>query len=137
MRAMLLAPVPEADRIRFEQRFGCQLITQVYGQTELTAATVGLPGAQPVRGSAGKAAPWVELAIVDGDDYPLPAHHIGEIVLRPRFPGVMYDGYWNRPNDTVRSSTTLWHHTGDLGRLDEEGELTFVRETKLYALTES
>jgi crotonobetaine/carnitine-CoA ligase len=126
MRAMLLAPLSEPDRVEFEARFGISLITQLYGQTEVSMATFNPTDGPQVPGTVGAASPWVTMQIVDELDRPLPANTVGEIVFRPNFPGVMFDGYWNRPGATVKASTNLWHHSGDLGRIDEDGFLTFV-----------
>jgi crotonobetaine/carnitine-CoA ligase len=38
----------------------------------------------------------------------------------------MFEGYWGRPEATVASSRNWWYHTGDVGRVDDEGFLYFV-----------
>jgi crotonobetaine/carnitine-CoA ligase len=126
IRRIMVAPVSEADRAAFEERFGIRLLTECFGQTECTLVAVSAPEEPGRPGSAGRATPWVELAIVDAEDQRVPVGEVGEIVIRPKIPGVMYDGYWNRPDATVEASTGLWHHTGDLGTLDEDGFLRFV-----------
>jgi crotonobetaine/carnitine-CoA ligase len=42
----------------------------------------------------------------------------------------MFSGYWHNPEATVRAWRNLWHHTGDLGRLDADNYLTFVDRKK-------
>jgi len=42
----------------------------------------------------------------------------------------MYSGYWNKPDVTLATWSNLWHHTGDHGRLDADGYLTFVDRKK-------
>jgi len=38
----------------------------------------------------------------------------------------MFEGYWGRPDATVSTSRNWWYHTGDIGRVDEDGYLYFV-----------
>ena len=42
----------------------------------------------------------------------------------------MYSGYWNKPDVTVATWRNLWHHTGDFGRMDERGCVSFVDRMK-------
>ena len=42
----------------------------------------------------------------------------------------MFAGYWNRPDATVEATRNLWFHTGDLGRIDEDGYIYFVDRKK-------
>ena len=42
----------------------------------------------------------------------------------------MFAGYWNRPDSTVEATRNLWFHTGDLGRVDDDGFLFFVDRKK-------
>jgi crotonobetaine/carnitine-CoA ligase len=70
--------------------------------------------------------------LVDDDDVEVPVGEIGEIVCRPTGPNLMFAGYWRRPEETVAVLQNLWFHTGDLGRLDEDGFLFFVDRKKDY-----
>src|SRR5207237_434348 len=60
---------------------------------------------------------------VDGE---LPRNTDGEIVVRPKRPHVMFEGYWGRAEATVAASSNWWFHTGDIGRVDDDGFLYFV-----------
>src|SRR5690606_20323305 len=82
------------------------------------------------RASCGKAGTDLEVALLDDDDRPVPIGEIGEICLRPKAPLAMFSGYWNNPLATVQSTTTLWYHTGDYGRCDEQGFIYFVDRKK-------
>jgi len=126
LRVMMATPVSESDRERFESRFGVELLSEVYGQTEVTLGGVSVVGGARKPGTAGRAAPWHEVAILDELDRQVPFGEVGEISIRPRIPGAMYDGYWGRPGETLAASGSYWHHTGDLGRMDADGFITFV-----------
>jgi crotonobetaine/carnitine-CoA ligase len=55
---------------------------------------------------------------------------IAEICVRPRTPFSMYVGYWGKPEATLRAFSTLWYHTGDYGRRDHDGFISFVDRKK-------
>jgi crotonobetaine/carnitine-CoA ligase len=60
----------------------------------------------------------------------LPIGEVGEICVRPCEPGIIMSGYYKMPEATVRDTRNLWLHTGDRGRLDEDGYLYFVDRKK-------
>jgi acyl-CoA synthetase (AMP-forming)/AMP-acid ligase II len=68
--------------------------------------------------TVGRPRPGVELEIRDDDDRPVPDGEVGEIVLRS--PCTMR-GYWRDPGATAEALRNGWLHTGDLGRVDEQG----------------
>ena len=68
-----------------------------------------------------------ELRIVGEQDVPLPSGEVGEILLRN--PAVT-PGYWQNDEQTTEALRGGWLHTGDLGRVDEEGHLYFVDRKK-------
>jgi carnitine-CoA ligase len=82
------------------------------------------------RHTAGRPTSNFEVRLVDDDDRVVPTGEVGEIVVRPREQDVMFLGYWNRADATVAASRNLWHHTGDSGRADEDGFITFVDRKK-------
>jgi crotonobetaine/carnitine-CoA ligase len=69
---------------------------------------------------------YFDVRIFDDDDNELPRNTEGEIVIRPKRPQVMFEGYWGRPEATVGTSRNWWYHTGDIGRIDDEDFLFFV-----------
>ena len=69
---------------------------------------------------------YFDVRIFDDDDNELPRDTDGEIVIRPKRPHVMFEGYWGRPEATVGTSRNWWYHTGDIGRIDDDGYLFFV-----------
>ncbi len=106
---------------RFETLCPSARFFAAFGQTE----TSGFVTTAPYRerpGSAGRPMGLSAVAIVDEADRALPIGEVGEIVVRG--PGV-FDGYWNRLDDTAATFRNGWHHTGDLGAFDADGYLWY------------
>jgi long-chain acyl-CoA synthetase len=112
------APLPPPVLEAFEAKYGVP-IYEGYGPTECAPVlTVNPPGGIRKVGSVGPAIPGVELRILDEHGNPLPPGEVGEIVARGA--NVM-KGYLNRPEETAEVLQDGWYHTGDLGRMDQEG----------------
>jgi len=75
-------------------------------------------------GSAGRPSPFVRVGLFDEYDREVPPGTPGEICVRS--PSVFL-GYWGREEDTAYTFRNGWHHTGDIGRFDEEGYLWYVK----------
>jgi long-chain acyl-CoA synthetase len=94
----------------------------VYGQTETSLlATLGTYNDRP--GSAGRVLPLAEIRLVNDYDKEVPLGQVGEIAMRGP---MVFKGYWNLPEDTAYTFREGWHHTGDMGRFDEEGFLWYA-----------
>jgi crotonobetaine/carnitine-CoA ligase len=135
LRALHAMPVPpDVERIWLE-RFGLEAAgAKGYGLTECHLV-VDFPGgtqagAKP--GSAGKRNDDFDCRIFDDEDRELGPGEVGEVVVRPLKPHRMFEGYWNRPAETLRVSNNLWFHTGDLGMFDEDGFFFFLDRKKDY-----
>jgi long-chain acyl-CoA synthetase len=63
-----------------------------------------------------------EVRLVDDYDRPVLVGQVGEITMKGP---LIFKGYWNLPEDNEYTLRDGWHHTGDLGRFDEEGFLWF------------
>jgi fatty-acyl-CoA synthase len=126
------APPSAATLARYRKRG--MPIGQGYGMTESTGVGASLPQEDFERkaGSTGVTNYGIELSIMDGDGNPLPTHEVGEICLRGA--AVML-GYWRNPEATAEALRGGWLHTGDLGRLDEEGYLTIMGREKDMVLS--
>ncbi|MDH3213923.1 MAG: long-chain-fatty-acid--CoA ligase [Myxococcales bacterium] len=112
--------------------FRCDF-AQGYGMTETTATLTVLSPADHRRAlagrpelllSAGRPLPGTEIRIVDGDDRPVAAGSVGEIVGRG---DQLMRGYWNQPEASAEALRGGWMHTGDAGILDEDGYL-FIQD---------
>ncbi|MCU0605516.1 MAG: AMP-binding protein, partial [Desulfobacterales bacterium] len=94
----------------------------MYGQTETSAiATFGCYNDRP--GSAGRTIPAADVKLVDDRDCAVAVGEVGEIAVKGP---MVFSGYWNLPEDTSHAFRGGWHHTGDLGRFDEEGYLFYA-----------
>lgn len=129
LRAVSGAPVSAELAQAWQEQFGVERVgSSAYGMTEASLIASSVAGA--VRpGSAGQPNRDFEVAIVDEHGYRLPEGASGEVVCRPKQPGIMFDGYWRQPQRTLETYRNLWFHTGDLGRL-EDGYLYFVDRKK-------
>jgi crotonobetaine/carnitine-CoA ligase len=127
LRLMGAAPLPvEVDRI-LKQRFGFDTFSGAYGVTEASLISWQPAGVQNKPNAAGMInEAYFDVRIFDEDDNELPQGSEGEIVIRPKRPNVMFEGYWGRPEATVATSRNWWYHTGDVGRIDEDDYLYFV-----------
>lgn len=113
------APVPKKD---FDDRFKLHLVPGGgYGSTD--AGWVVVPQWDH---PGGIVLPHFDIAVVDEHGDPLPPNTAGELVVRPLEPGVISDGYFGMPERTLESRRNLWFHTGDVGRLDDEGRFYFM-----------
>jgi crotonobetaine/carnitine-CoA ligase len=110
----------------FQRRFGIAVYSEIYGQTECNPITAN-PWRDDLRRreSMGRAVPGLQVAVHDDDGRPVPPGVVGEVVVRPLEPEVMFQGYWGKPEATVEVSRGLWHHTGDNAVVDADGYLTF------------
>ncbi|MFH1489399.1 MAG: AMP-binding protein [Pseudomonadota bacterium] len=94
----------------------------MYGQTETSCvATFGAYNDKP--GSAGKTLPMADIRLFDDYDRPVPVGQVGEIVMKGP---MVFKGYWNLPEDNANTFREGWHHTGDMGRFDDEGFLWYA-----------
>jgi len=111
------APLSEAVWREFERRVPSARLCDGYGCTE-ASSTVSMnpPGARR-HGSVGLPVPGVQVRLSDS----------GEVLVRS--PGVML-GYHQEPQATAQTVVNGWLHTGDIGRLDDDGYLFIVDRTK-------
>jgi carnitine-CoA ligase len=131
LRIAMFPPLSPSARADFARRFGIEVVTHAYGQTECNPVALNpLAAHGDIPGALGMPAPWLDVKLVDEDDNAVPQGVPGEIAIRPREPMVMFDGYWANPAATVAASRDLWHHTGDMARQDASGVLVYFDRKK-------
>ncbi len=119
-------PLPVAVAEAFQKRFGVDIF-EGYGQTEAApVVSLNVPGGRKL-GTVGRALPNVEIAIRDDQNKPLTPGEVGEIMVRGK--NVMA-GYHDLPEETAKTITDGWLHTGDLGYMDAEGYVTITGRKK-------
>jgi len=127
--------IPEAVLLKAFEVLPDTTFVQAYGQTEASPIitllgrkyhTISGPHAGKLT-AAGKAVPGIDLAILDEQGEVLPIGEVGEVCIRGD--NVML-GYWNLPEMTAEALRGGWLHTGDGGRLDEDGVLFVVDRVK-------
>jgi long-chain acyl-CoA synthetase len=97
-------------------------LATTYGLTEVHGMATSIGGDEYLarKNSVGRAAPIVEIRIVDDATKDVPIGKPGQILLGGP---TVTPGYWQRPKDTALTVIDGWLHTGDIGYLDEEGYL--------------
>ncbi|MCR6481123.1 AMP-binding protein [Variovorax sp. ZS18.2.2] len=106
----------------------CSSFEAAYGLSETHTCDTYTPHHAPRWGTQGIAVPGVTIRIVDADTQAdLPTGEVGEIVLAS---AGSFKGYWNKPEATAATLRNGWVHTGDMGKLDADGYLTFIGRFK-------
>ncbi|MEX2394262.1 MAG: AMP-binding protein, partial [Actinomycetota bacterium] len=123
------APAPPELVRRMSEHFPKASAGNGYGMTETSSLAVGNGGADYVRkpDSVGRPSPVVDVMIADDEGNEVPQGELGEICMRG--PNVV-KGYWNKPEATAETFRNGWLHSGDIGRVDEEGFLYVVDRKK-------
>lgn len=112
------SPIAPSLVERAENAFG-KILTQTYGQAEAPMTLTLLRPEQHHRvGSAGEPYTMVEIRVFDDNDKEVPIGSDGEIVARGQ---IVMSGYWNRAKETAETLRSGWLHTGDIGRMDDDG----------------
>jgi acyl-CoA synthetase (AMP-forming)/AMP-acid ligase II len=130
------APMSVDKLVEAIEVFG-PVLTQTYGQAEAAMICTffsprdhieALEGNKRHRlASCGKATPLMRVEVMDDEGRLLPRGERGEIVVRG---GLVMKGYYKNPQATAEVSTFGWHHTGDIGVIDEDGFVYIVDRKK-------
>jgi long-chain acyl-CoA synthetase len=119
------APIAASAVHKIIEAFPEARVGNGFGLTETSSLTSFLPHEEATdhADSVGFAMPVCDLAI----DEPDPDTGVGELLVRG--PNVV-QGYWNKPEATAETFVDGWLHTGDLGRVDDDGLLYIVDRKK-------
>jgi long-chain acyl-CoA synthetase len=111
----------------FDEAFGCKIL-EGYGLSETSpVASFNHRDKERKPGSIGTPIRNVEMRVVDDEGDEVAQGEVGEIVIRGY--NVM-KGYWHRPEATAETIINGWLHTGDMGRVDEDGYFYVVDRKK-------
>lgn len=121
------AAMPEQIRQDFEKTFKVKIL-EGNGPTEASPVAYVNP-VDGVRkaGSVGLPIPETKVKIVDDNDNELKIGEIGEIIIQGEH---IMKGYFKKPEQTEKTLRGGWLHTGDLGRMDEDGYVYIVDRKK-------
>ncbi len=107
-----------------ETRFGFR-VHELYGMTEIGGWVSGSKASQKRIGTNGQPRQDIELRIADEGDNEVAPGTQGEILIRTKQPNLIFAGYYEKPEEYVKTIRNLWFHTGDIGSIDTENYLTF------------
>lgn len=123
--------IPPSLIQRIQDELGIPTVTTAYGLTECGGlATICDPQApaETIAGTSGSAIPGTELSIMGAEGECLGAGETGEICLRGFH---VMQGYFNNAEATAEAiDESGWLHTGDVGHVDEDGNLTITDRLK-------
>ena len=122
------APLPQALKPRILEYFGETVLHELYGATETGLVCNLRPRDQLRKASCvGTAFAHVEVEVRRTDGSICCADEVGELWSRAP---VMFNGYWNRPEETAKAVKDGWVSVGDMARRDSEGFLYIVDRLK-------
>ncbi|MEW5944976.1 MAG: long-chain fatty acid--CoA ligase [bacterium] len=121
------APLPMEVYRAFEEKFPGK-IYEGYGLTEAAPAVSVHYDTKPIKpGSVGLPIETVRVEIMDEENNVLPRGEAGEICVSGP---VVMKGYYRMPEETAQTIVDGWLHTGDMGKMDEDGYLYVVDRKK-------
>jgi long-chain acyl-CoA synthetase len=126
LRALIsnAAPLPQVTKEQIVAHFGDGLLHECYGSTE-SGITSSLGPDDQLRklSCVGLPFPCTAVRLLDEEGLEVPVGEIGEVFSRSPF---LFNGYWDKPDETAASMRDGWFSPGDLARRDEEGYLYIV-----------
>ncbi|MBW2214033.1 MAG: AMP-binding protein, partial [Deltaproteobacteria bacterium] len=125
------AAIPVELIHRMKDDLGFDTVITAYGLTESCGVVTMCrldDDAETIATTSGRAIPDVEVRIIDGEGNPAPTNDPGEIVVRGY--NVM-KGYLDADEETKKAiDADGWLHTGDIGTMDERGNIKITDRLK-------
>jgi acyl-CoA synthetase (AMP-forming)/AMP-acid ligase II len=105
-----------------------QILHETYGSTEASVVS-NLRPADQLRKSAcvGQAFPGTRIELRRADGSVCEPEEVGELFVTS---SCLFNGYWQRPDETVEAFQDGWVTVGDLAKKDAEGHLYIVDRIK-------
>lgn len=121
------APLQDEAFKAFTERTG-KTIVERYGMTEAGIITSAEIDKSRSAGTVGSPLNGVDLRVADDDDNPMAVGATGGVQIKSTS---LFSGYWNMPEKTAEDVTTDgYFRTGDIGRIEPDGQLTLVGRAK-------
>jgi len=132
VRTIYAAPLAPALGRQFVERFGPIDFVDGFGQTEISNVFMTPFGAERPDGASGVLVDqFYEIRLADPETgLDVPEGQSGELLIRPKVPGIICREYLGMPEKTVEAWRDLWFHTGDGLRRDADGWYYFVDRVK-------
>lgn len=129
LRLLVTLPLPP-DPEAFREKFHVGQLTLGYGSTEI-GSIIGIdPGQDLSSRTSGRAFRGWHVRLVDDNDIEVPVNTPGQAIVRADTPWLISTEYVNDPASTATAWRNGWFHTGDLLRVDEDGNYYFVDRAK-------
>lgn len=132
LRAVYGVPLTGTLIAQWKELFGLQHVVPLgYGLTEACLLTITMVDDPNIPdGASGRKCEAFDVRILDEQGNECPPGAVGEVVVRPNKPDIMFAGYWRNPQATAACMENLWFHTGDLGSFDALGYFFFADRKK-------
>ncbi len=121
------ASLPNETRQQFEARFHTQIL-ESYGMTETTGGfSIQRTNRKMKPGSVGEIIPGCKARVVNNEGKILPVGQVGELIIKGP---IVMKGYYKDQQATEKVLVNDWLYTGDMGFMDEDGDIFIVERKK-------
>lgn len=129
LKVYLFSGMPPDIFEPFEKRYRVKLFEQ-YGATESADLVHSIWGERRLGAVGPLNTAHYDIKIVNEYDEEVPVGEVGEVVSRCKYPYMQMTEYYKMPEETVKAFRNRWLHSGDLGRIDQDGWFYFVGRGK-------